>query len=193
LDDVFPLHKIKPVLPNEDLPEESLEIEKILDHKIIEHKPTYLVKWKDLPESENSWVPEHYFNSRRLIQKYNDDLSAGKLVKTPLVAIKKSSKKLGRPSKSKNASELQQNRNISETPILNEIKIRKTRISNKPINFLSSCLPILFLFLLFNGIYSTEVKGKFRFCELNDHSMLINDSIICNPKHVSPESTSYLI
>jgi len=53
----IPLHKLKVVETTEDLPEDSAEVEKILNHRLEAGEMVYLVKWKHLPESENSWVP----------------------------------------------------------------------------------------------------------------------------------------
>ena len=73
LQDSYPLHKLKPVLENEDLPVDSVEVEKILNHKESDNNDIIdLVKWKDLPDDENSWIPEKYFNSYDLIKKYRE-------------------------------------------------------------------------------------------------------------------------
>jgi len=53
---------------------ESFEVEKILDHK---EEPDgsfkFLVKWKNYDDSENSWVKDSDFNSKKLINKYWDE------------------------------------------------------------------------------------------------------------------------
>jgi hypothetical protein len=65
-----PRHKIKK-MEKLDNNSESYEVEKILDHK---EEPDgsfkFLVKWKNFDESENSWVKDSDFNSKKLINKY---------------------------------------------------------------------------------------------------------------------------
>ncbi|CAF1133311.1 unnamed protein product, partial [Brachionus calyciflorus] len=70
----FPRHKLKIVGNNQNLPEESAEIEHILGHKVNENNFHYLVKWKDFPVKEATWIPETYFNSMDLINKYKESL-----------------------------------------------------------------------------------------------------------------------
>jgi len=43
---------------------------KILDHKDENNVRYYLVKWKDLDDSENSWEPEKNFNTKGIIKQY---------------------------------------------------------------------------------------------------------------------------
>jgi hypothetical protein len=70
LEHSYPRHKLKVVEVDDTLPEESVEVEKILQDKKMDNNNMYLVKWKDLPESENSWVPEKYFNSMKIVNEY---------------------------------------------------------------------------------------------------------------------------
>ena len=60
------------------LPVESAEIERIQKHKIIDNDNLYLVKWKYLPLSESSWIPEKYFNNLKLINDYKSGLQFAK-------------------------------------------------------------------------------------------------------------------
>ena len=55
---------------DETLPEDSAEVERIIADKKKDKGNMYLIKWKDLPESENSWIPERYFNSMKLVNEY---------------------------------------------------------------------------------------------------------------------------
>jgi len=48
----------------------TLEVQKILDHKDENNVRYYLVKWKDLDDSENSWEPEKNFNTKGVIKQY---------------------------------------------------------------------------------------------------------------------------
>ncbi|CAF1107876.1 unnamed protein product, partial [Brachionus calyciflorus] len=74
LPESYPRHKLKIVEDNQYLPEESAEIERILGHKVIDNNFHYLVKWKDFPVKEETWIPETYFNSMDLINKYKESL-----------------------------------------------------------------------------------------------------------------------
>lgn len=55
---------------DEEESEEEYEVEKILAHTKQQGKIFYLVKWKNYPDSENTWEPEACFNSRDLIKEY---------------------------------------------------------------------------------------------------------------------------
>ena len=69
----YPLHKIKTVQDDKSLPADSAEVEKIIRHKIIDNDYFFLVKWKNFPLSECSWVPEKNFNSMDLVNKYKEE------------------------------------------------------------------------------------------------------------------------
>ena len=75
LPETFPRQKIKVVDDNENLPEDSAEIDRILKHKIEGNKYFFLVKWKDLPVSESSWIPEDHFNDMKLVNEYKKQIS----------------------------------------------------------------------------------------------------------------------
>ena len=55
------------------------EVEKILDHKYYKDDPNtgipneYLVKWKNWPETTNSWVEFEHMQCDDLIQGYLDE------------------------------------------------------------------------------------------------------------------------
>ncbi|RMZ97548.1 hypothetical protein BpHYR1_053472, partial [Brachionus plicatilis] len=74
LKDSYPRHKIKLVEDDSSLPVESAEMERIQKHKIIDNDTLYLVKWKNLPLSESSWIPEKYFNNLKQINDYKSGL-----------------------------------------------------------------------------------------------------------------------
>jgi len=69
LEQSYPRHKIK-VVENSKNPHDSVEVEKIIDHKEVNNKKLFLVKWKDLPDAENSWVPEDHFDTIEIIKEY---------------------------------------------------------------------------------------------------------------------------
>ena len=53
----YPLHKLKKLIKNpSDLTSESFEVEKIVDKRTIDNETEYLVKWKDCPDEENTWL-----------------------------------------------------------------------------------------------------------------------------------------
>ena len=53
-----------------DEEQEEYEVEKILDHRWIKGKVQYLLKWKDLNESENSWEDEENLSCGNLVLEY---------------------------------------------------------------------------------------------------------------------------
>ena len=74
LEKSYPVTKLKPILEDEELSEKlSVEIHSILDKRKNEqtNKIEYLVRWKELDESENEWVPEDHFDEFKLINEFN--------------------------------------------------------------------------------------------------------------------------
>ena len=67
INDKFPLSQIKKI-PTDNRP--LSVVQKIVNHRRDEGQTWYLVKWKDLPNSENSWVNENDFRTKECIQKY---------------------------------------------------------------------------------------------------------------------------
>ncbi len=49
-----------------------LSIDKILKDRIRDGNKEYFVKWKDYPDSENSWVPEQNFSKIECLEDFND-------------------------------------------------------------------------------------------------------------------------
>ena len=70
----YPLHKLKPVKDPKETTQESWEVDKIISHRKIGKENEYLVKWKDCPDSENTWLKKSFFNSIQPIQEYLDSL-----------------------------------------------------------------------------------------------------------------------
>lgn len=51
---------------------EEYEPEKIIKHRVRDNKNWYLIKWKNYPNSENTWEPiEHLAKSQRLLKNYH--------------------------------------------------------------------------------------------------------------------------
>ncbi|CAF0850122.1 unnamed protein product [Brachionus calyciflorus] len=83
LPDSFPLHKIKIALDDNTLPKESAEVEKIIKHKMLDNKYIFLVKWKNFPVSQSSWVPEKNFKSMKLVNDYKKSITNQNLNERP--------------------------------------------------------------------------------------------------------------
>ena len=75
LKDSYPRHKVKVVDDDSSLPNESAEVERIIKHKVLNNEFFYLIKWKNLPVSESSWIPERYFNSTKMINEYKASIN----------------------------------------------------------------------------------------------------------------------
>lgn len=70
----YPLHKLKPVQDPQDMTQESWEVDKIVEHRKVGKETEYLVKWKNCPNSENTWLKSSHFNSPLPIREYIDSL-----------------------------------------------------------------------------------------------------------------------
>ena len=75
LKDSYQRHKVKVVNDDSSLPNESAEVERIIKHKVLNNEFFYLIKWKNLPVSESSWIPERYFNSTKMINEYKASIN----------------------------------------------------------------------------------------------------------------------
>ncbi|KAI8091680.1 hypothetical protein BDF21DRAFT_332766 [Thamnidium elegans] len=64
--DKLDIHNIRNVNKDEGI----YEIEYIVTHKIIDKQYTFLVKWKNYDNKENSWVKENDFIERDIIRDY---------------------------------------------------------------------------------------------------------------------------
>jgi len=55
--------------------EEEYEVEKIVDKRMSKGKPEYYVKWKNWPDSDNTWEPiANLESSKDLIDEYEEKL-----------------------------------------------------------------------------------------------------------------------
>ncbi len=66
----YPLSRLKVVADTVNDDESQFEIEKILNERINKGIREYLVKWKNYPESDNSWVKESNMNAPELIEEF---------------------------------------------------------------------------------------------------------------------------
>ena len=46
------------------------EIERIIGHKVIDNEYQFLIKWKDYPNNDNSWISINKFNQKDMSKKY---------------------------------------------------------------------------------------------------------------------------
>ena len=86
-----PRHKLKVVMDPEDATKESYEVDFIVDHRKSGTEMEYLVKWKDCPDEENSWIKASHFNSVEPIKLYWD--------KSNKPTVDKVRRRRGRPRK----------------------------------------------------------------------------------------------
>jgi chromobox protein 1 len=73
--------------------EEEYEVEKIVDKRMAKGKPEYYVKWKNWPDSDNTWEPiANLESSKDLIDEYEEKLKKKSGEKRKSEADKKSDK-----------------------------------------------------------------------------------------------------
>jgi hypothetical protein len=71
LDKSYPLEKLKITKDTNDS-DEIFAVEKIIDDRVFRRQQQYLVKWKNFPETDNSWEKESNFVSMKPIKIYWD-------------------------------------------------------------------------------------------------------------------------
>jgi len=62
---------------DDDEEEEEYEVEKIVAKRFKKGRPEYKVKWKNWPESTNTWEPVHNLNCHDLLDDYENNLKKG--------------------------------------------------------------------------------------------------------------------
>jgi len=63
------------------LEEEEYEVEKVVDKKVVGGKVHYLLKWKNYPDSENTWEAEEGLQCPELIEEFENLLKEKKKAK----------------------------------------------------------------------------------------------------------------
>ena len=105
--------------------EDSLfEVEEILDKRIIKGNTQYLIKWKDFPQDESTWEPEHYLtNCKELLKEFN-------LRKQQKIEIKNQNEKAKKKSKNEDKNKMSKNEDKNKMS-KNETKTKKTKETEK--------------------------------------------------------------
>ena len=71
----IPIHRLKRIEDPESRDEPAFEVEKIMKHRGHGLQREYLVKWKNYPEEQNSWVKATDFNELDIIRQYHENVS----------------------------------------------------------------------------------------------------------------------
>jgi transposase InsO family protein len=60
--------------PTEPLADNHVEVEQILEHRGTGKSTEYLVKWKNIDQSNNEWIKKDDFDGTTMVMKYHDTL-----------------------------------------------------------------------------------------------------------------------
>jgi len=152
--DNFPLSRLKVVTDDESVFSDYVRVEKILDHRKSKGREfEYFVKWKDLPESENSWEPPEHFLDKDLISNYWKKIT----LSTP----EKGKRGRGRPRKNQMVSNI-----LTLTLLalfLMAVSGSKQTITNKP-NFNNISYP----YEMRQDMYVCSLKHTYNLVNLDD-------------------------
>jgi len=70
------------VLPTpEEEEEEEYEVEKVVNKRVVKGKIQYFIKWKNFPDTDNTWEPDENLECPELIEQYEKKIAAEKTVK----------------------------------------------------------------------------------------------------------------
>jgi hypothetical protein len=138
------------------------DIEKILIDRQRNKKREFFVKWKEQPESENSWVPEENFQNSSVIKDYfknKRQLKKGNKIQTEVIEINK-------PSFNNN-----------------QITINKTTKWKDMQIFLQ----LLLIFTTLEFTNTTIISDDFNFCQSMSNMPTLDIDNLCNFNIVKQE------
>ncbi|CAF0989556.1 unnamed protein product [Brachionus calyciflorus] len=147
----------------------NAEVERILNNRFRNGTKKYLVKWKDFPEEENEWLPEELFDSREIIDEYNNGIAQTINIAT----IKRQNFKY------KEITEKELNL-MGDYVMVNWYKENKREVKDFDVKD-CDCVYVKSennMMLISTNRKSSVVgqvlEGKFRYCTVNDNSPLLH-------------------
>lgn len=175
----FPISKLRPFTEDNERPEDSVEIEEILDKRknpendVIE----YLVKWKNLSEEENEWVPEDHFDDIKKINEYNSKIHRENIPQDTTTPIDSNNKLLNNTDSSNNTNNRYELRKRIETnkvrqdsrPARGRGRGRPRRTLITPLNVM---IGLFFIANLLSIAGAEKVKDKFIRCDKSTSSIV---------------------
>lgn len=70
--------EVEPAEVGEDLEEEEYEVERVVDKRVINGHVQYLLKWKNYPDSENTWEASDGLQCPDLIAEFEKQVQEKK-------------------------------------------------------------------------------------------------------------------
>jgi hypothetical protein len=141
---------------------EYLDIDNIIDYRQRNKKREFLVKWKDLPDSENSWVEEQNFSDPVIIKNY----FSKKRKSTQKVKL--------------NIANIQINYSQTKIQYLNNL----TQINHNKIT-LQILIIIIFNILTFAN--ATIISDNFNFCQSRSNMPTLDIENLCKVQTIKQE------
>ena len=148
----YPLEKLK--LSSDQNDTQIYAIEKIIDDRIKNNIQEYFVKWKNYPDSENSWERENNFVSMRPIHQYwkNKNQHGGTNIENRV-----RNKKLIHENEPKEIIETRKSKRLQRVNLA--IATNHSNVSIPPL------FKILTFLLLVQSNLSIHVSDSFKYCE----------------------------